>query len=225
MLGDNLFTVRSVAGLALAIAAIALVTSLPFFARLRRPRLFALAVGLLSFQVFHLVEHLIQLSYWFLHPNAMPYMTPWAQEGADGLGLWATLMPGEGNMMQRGMELLHLVGNLLFLGGIVALEKLATRPLRGLRLAKAIQSVHVLEHVLLTASVFAIGSPIGISTVFGLGEATAWGPTVRVWFHFLINLAATVPAVLALRAHNANKKTAQELSEDSAGPQPALVAR
>jgi len=42
---------------------------------------------------------------------APPYMTPWAVEGLEGLGLWAAIVPGEGPMMMRGTELLHLVGN------------------------------------------------------------------------------------------------------------------
>ena len=73
------------------------------------------AVGLLGFQAFHVLEHGIQIGYWFGHPQAAPFLTPWAVVGRDVLA--APLGRGPA----RGAELLHLVGNLLFLGGLLLL--------------------------------------------------------------------------------------------------------
>ena len=206
MLQESLFTFRSGVGFMLAATAALVILTMPLFRSMKYRTLLAVATGLLAFQAFHFLEHLVQLSYWFMHPDATPYMTPWAMSGAEGLGLWATILPGAGAAMMRGMELLHLVGNFLFLGGLLALAHVARRAepemhLRGLRAATAVQWVHVAEHVLLTGSVFLVGEPLGVSTLFGWANGAAWGGSARVWFHFLINLAATVPAVVAYSSY------------------------
>lgn len=206
MLPDDLFTIQSTAGFALLVAGVAVVAAMPRFRVARYRGVVAAAGALLAFQAFHFLEHLIQLGYWFMHPDARPYMTPWATVGADGLGLWSADLPGAGTPMMRGMELLHLVGNLLFLGGLIALGQVAKRArpqmrLPGLGIATVAQSVHVAEHVLLSATLFGFGEAYGISTLFGYGNGAAWGGTVRVWFHFLINLAGTAPAAVAFATY------------------------
>ncbi len=202
MFQQDLFSFRSATGLALALAAALVVLAIPRFSAMKHRNLAAVATGLLAFQVFHFFEHAIQLGYWVANPGAAPFMTPWATSGAEGLGYWCSLLPGAGRAGVRGVEALHLVGNTLFLVGLIALGRVAKRSqpsmhLKGLRTATVVQWVHVVEHVLLVSSVFVFGDAIGISTLFGFANGASWGPTTRVWFHFLINLAATAPAVVA----------------------------
>lgn len=152
-----------------------------------------LAIGALAFQMVHLIEHVAQLGYWIAHPLEAPWLTPWAIEGRDALA-------ADGNLA-LGNELLHLVGNLVFLGGLLALvfycrrrELEASSPLR---LAMVIQGIHVAEHLVLTVTTAVWGKAAGLSTFFGLVS----GPVMtsyRVWFHFLINIVATWFAARAL---------------------------
>lgn len=145
-----------------------------------------LAVSALAFQAVHLIEHVAQLGYWIGHPLEAPWLTPWAIEGRE-------VLAASGNLA-LGNELLHLVGNLIFLGGLLALvlycrrrEEEARSPLR---VAMVVQGIHVAEHVVLTATTAVWGEAAGLSTFFGLVS----GPVMtsyRVWFHFLINLVAT----------------------------------
>lgn len=173
----------------------------------KRPTTIRLAIGAvvvaaaaLVFQAVHFVEHGAQLGYWFAHPAAPPWMTPWAMEGVYALTI--------GGNTATGVELLHLVGNIIFLGGLGALAiycsaiGIALKDARNLRMALIVQSVHVLEHVLLTATVLLAGTSIGVTTFFGLVEGpvmTTW----RIWAHFLFNLVASwyaLRVVLYLRA-------------------------
>lgn len=48
-----------------------------------------LTIAALVFQFVHFVEHIAQLSYWFLRPAAPPWLTPWAETGAGAELLWA----------------------------------------------------------------------------------------------------------------------------------------
>lgn len=152
-------------------------------------------VGGLAFQVFHLLEHMLQTGYWFLNPTEAPFLTPWAAAGRDMLIV--------GGKVATGNELLHLVGNGIFFGALVAMVYVCRAYGRSTRryphLGKAVlsQGVHVAEHVLLTVTTFAFGKAIGVSTAFGLA-AGAWGSSYRVWFHFILNFAATYYATMAL---------------------------
>jgi hypothetical protein len=157
----------------------------------------AAALAALAVQAGHLLEHMLQLGYWFAHPAEPPWMTPWAMNLAHRLAV--------GGNHALGIELLHLIGNLIFLAGLTALALVCRRVGHGgprnLRIALTIQTLHVVEHTALTSSVILAGQAVGVSTFFGLvdGQAmTSW----RVWFHFLINLAAswyTARALLELR--------------------------
>lgn len=151
------------------------------------------AVGALAFQAVHLIEHAAQLGYWFLHPDRAPWLTPWAAEGRDALAV--------GGRTMLGGELLHLLGNLIFLAGLLGLSAILTERrfpgMRSLRFAVVIQGVHVLEHLSLTATTVLFGEAIGVTTAFGL--VTGVGLTsLRVWAHFAINLVATWFAMRAL---------------------------
>lgn len=106
-----------------------------------------------------------------------------------------------------GMELLHLIGNTIFMAGLGALAVVytargyASTEFRNLRIALTVQGIHLLEHIALTLTVIFAGQAIGVSTFFGGIEGpllSSW----RVWFHFLINLFASwyaLRAVLDLR--------------------------
>jgi hypothetical protein len=146
----------------------------------------------------HFVEHIAQLGYWFLNPAEAPWITPWALPVRDALAV-----AGE---VPLGNELLHLAGNLVFLGGLMALAIYWNR--RGgeasphLRTALWVQGIHMGEHVVLTASTIILGKAVGLSTFLGLISGPAM-TSFRVWFHFLINLVATWyagRAVLALHS-------------------------
>jgi hypothetical protein len=139
-------------------------------------------------------------------------MPPWSRLAADGLAC----LVGYHGEMKAGMELLHLGGNWIFLTGLFPLyltvrsfrsreqpEHRATREgMNAARVAFWVQLVHVMEHASLTATYFLMGRAIGLSTLFGasvyLGDA--WASSIRIWWHFLMNLAVTVAGVLALHA-------------------------
>lgn len=153
----------------------------------------AVAVAGIGFQVLHLIEHVAQAGYWALHRAHDPWLTPWAETGRDALAL--------GGDPHTGSELLHLGGNLVFLLGLVALAEFARRSGIGrvgaLRLSLLVQGFHVGEHVLLTTTWMAGGQALGFSTLFGALSGTAL-VAHRVWWHFVINLAATALGVAAL---------------------------
>ncbi|MFP3883813.1 MAG: DUF6008 family protein [Actinomycetota bacterium] len=145
-----------------------------------------LAVGTLTFQLVHLIEHVAQLGYWIANPFDTPWLTPWAVEGRDVLAI--------GGDLALGNEFLHLLGNIIFLAGLVALVVYSRRQAENvpspLRAAMVVQGLHGAEHVALTATTAMWGKAAGLSTFFGLVS----GPVMtsyRVWFHFLINLVAT----------------------------------
>jgi hypothetical protein len=98
--------------------------------------------------------------------------------------------------------LLHLIGNVVFmaaLAGLCYLALVSGRPLRAvpyLMGAVLLQGAHVVEHLILTISFFVWGSAAGFTTLFGAAHG-AFGSSLRVWAHFLLNLGATYLAVRA----------------------------
>lgn len=162
--------------------------------------LVASVVGVLIFQIVHSSEHVAQVVYWLFNPTAGPWMSTWA------MGLTMSLGSVSGGGIPLGMELLHLIGNGIFLAGLLLAARLPERfhndeSRRWLRIATFVQVAHVAEHVLLTTSVAFGGSALGASTLFGLltpGTPAAVG--YRVLFHLAINLVATYFAMRALLA-------------------------
>lgn len=157
----------------------------------------AVALAGVAFQVVHFIEHIAQLGYWFLHPLQPPWLTPWAAVGRDALAA--------GGNTATGTELLHLIGNVIFLVGVIGLcaalackrRALADHP--PLRKAISWQGFHVVEHVALTATWLLFGKAIGVSTLFGLVGSGPFLSSYRVWWHFTINLIATIYAVRAVK--------------------------
>ena len=157
----------------------------------------AAAVGGAVFQLAHAFEHFAQLGYWILHPSAQPWMTPWATVIAGGLGR-------VGGPASLGTELLHLIGNIVFFVGLLTLALLvrltnpASPAARTTRITLWLQGFHVLEHIALTLTTVAYGRAIGLSTLLGLVHPGPLLWTYRVWWHFLMNLAATALLLRAL---------------------------
>lgn len=150
-------------------------------------RLTYLGVAGIAFQVGHFAEHLAQFVYWIIHPTATPWLSPWAVTLRDALS----------NDPAFGVELLHLVGNAVFLGGLLALLSVPTLsdPARAtLRMSAGLQAVHVAEHVLLTVTRALSGSAFGLSTAFGALSGSQLS-SYRVLWHFVVNLVVTVYAV------------------------------
>jgi hypothetical protein len=157
-----------------------------------------IVLGVLG-QIGHLQEHVAQVGYWLGHPNAVKgWMTPWGTALAMGFGVVDTTKP------TLGMEILHFVGNLIFLSGLAAVMVLTTRA-RGTRtrwwakMGVWMQGIHGLEHLSLMLSVW-LGAhqAIGLSTWFGLLAPGAGATTYRVWWHFIANVIGSFIFAMAL---------------------------
>lgn len=168
-----------------------------------KPWLYRLSVGLIGLgvvgQIGHFQEHVSQAGYWIFHPQSPAWMTPWANSLSRGMGQIDMTKPS------LGMEILHLAGNLIFLAGlvgIVLITKRATGHLKSRKWARMgvwMQSIHGVEHVVLTLSV-ALGASraIGLSTWFGSIPPGPALTTYRVWWHFVANLIGTGILIVSL---------------------------
>ncbi|TXM69665.1 DUF6008 family protein [Methylobacterium sp. WL120] len=156
--------------------------------------LIGIAVSCLVFQVGHFYEHVAQWVIWLMGWTSgicgrdTPWMSPWVTYVVESFGAWAWPALDYKVQMARSMEVLHIVGNLIFLTGLVALMLLI--PNRWVKWGLMIETFHLYEHIMLTVSVFTVGKPIGMSTLFGgaflFDQETAVG--IRVTWHALMNL-------------------------------------
>ncbi|MBM9504375.1 DUF6008 family protein [Actinacidiphila acididurans] len=156
-----------------------------------------ITIGIVG-QIGHLQEHVAQAGYWIRHPNDPAWMTPWGSGLAKGFGQVDTSHP------TLGMEILHLVGNFIFLAGLAAVMVItrhsrSTQTRRWGKMGVWMQGIHGLEHLSLTLSVwFGADRAIGLSTWFG---ATQPGPglsTYRLWWHFIANVMGSYIFSMAL---------------------------
>lgn len=164
------------------------------------------ATACLIFQVGHFYEHLAQWAIWLAGSASgicgrdTPWMSPWVTAIVEQFGFWAWPLAAFKVQMARSMEVLHIVGNLIFLTGLAAL--LVLMPNRWVKWAFGIELFHLYEHIMLTVTVFTVGKPIGMSTLFGgafLFEAeTAVG--IRVTWHALMNLLPMPFAMMGMMA-------------------------
>jgi len=161
-------------------------------------------------QIGHLAEHVAQVGHWVADPNAPGWMTPWGSGLARGFGRLETARPA------LGMEILHLVGNMIFLAGPVGVMVLTCRApgLRARRWARMgvlVQGLHGLEHLALTLSVW-FGAPraIGFSTWFGAMHPGPGLWTYRVWWHFLANVVGSAVFAAALWFARADRKVIED---------------
>ncbi|HEY1571955.1 MAG TPA: DUF6008 family protein [Pseudonocardiaceae bacterium] len=149
-------------------------------------------------QIGHLQEHVAQVGYWVGHPEAAAWMTPWGSALAMGFE------PVDPARPTLGMEILHFVGNCIFLAGLVALMVItsrarATKARRWAKMGVWMQGIHGLEHLSLMLSVW-LGAKqaIGLSTWFGLLDPGPGAITYRVWWHFIANVIGSVIFAIAL---------------------------
>jgi hypothetical protein len=156
-----------------------------------------IGIGIVG-QIGHLQEHIAQAGYWIQHPNAKAWMTPWGNGLARGYGQVDDSKPS------LGMEILHLVGNFIFLAGIAGVVLITARARRTTarkwgKMGVWMQGIHGLEHVALTLSV-ALGAKkaIGLSTWFGQLDAGAGATTYRIWWHTIANLIGSYIFAMAV---------------------------
>lgn len=147
----------------------------------------AVAAAATTFQLLHAAEHVLQALHWLSAPHGPAWLSPWAARGAGTLAAGTT-----------GVELLHLVGNGVFLAGLLALRRVGV-PSLALSWATRIQAVHVLEHAAIVASWLVAGRVVALSSLFGVLDSGAAAVAFRIWLHLVLNLAATAAALVAWR--------------------------
>ncbi len=160
----------------------------------------AICVGLgLAFQVGHFVEHGVQFAVWLTGKSQWvvetfcgrdtPFMSWPVTEMVRRMGAFLFTAADVARQMMMGVEILHLIGNSIFLASIAG--ALYFVPARWIRYALYIEGAHLCEHIALTFSAYYLGKPIGLSTLFGQAAAL-WGQEAavgwRVSWHFVMNL-------------------------------------
>jgi hypothetical protein len=168
--------------------------------------MFAILAGAgLAFQVGHFAEHAAQFVVWVLGDLShlcgrdTPWMSPWVTELVRLTGLYLFPQANDARRMMVGMEVLHLIGNIIFLTSLFFLYQCL--PSKWVRWALYIEGFHFCEHAALTVTAVYVGTPIGISTLFGYagslgGREFAVG--YRVIWHFVMNLLPMPFAMYAI---------------------------
>lgn len=181
---------------------------------------FTLAVLGVMFQIGHFFEHAFQWGVWLFGERKKPWMSPLADWLCMQAGKIVHPMPFDcgdekawmAKQMFFGQEVLHLIGNSIFLVTIALLliyfsslsytwQRYESRKL--MKWALAIEGFHLYEHLMLTATVFILDKPIGFSTLFGGTSFFAKENAVgfRVSWHFFMNLIPTILMMKALMPH------------------------
>jgi hypothetical protein len=158
----------------------------------------------LAFQIGHFFEHFAQFVIWLLGDLSAicgrdtPWVSGWAVPMIDAIGAFVAPAAPQARKTMLGLEVLHLIGNSIFLVGIAASYILTRHKL--VWWAFVIEGLHLCEHILLTGSVFAFGKPMGVSTLFGQAlsvlPSKEWAVGYRVSWHFVMNLFP-MPLVMA----------------------------
>lgn len=161
------------------------------------------SLGLL-FQVGHFFEHAFQWVVWLLG-NASeicgrdtPWASGWVKELIAAIGLIVAPEADAARRWMLGLEVLHLIGNGIFLVTLGLLYYLTDN--KWVRWGLYIETFHLYEHIMLTSTAFFIGKPIGLSTLFGgagLGSKD-FAVGVRVTWHFFMNLLPMPFAMIGL---------------------------
>jgi hypothetical protein len=161
------------------------------------------ALGLL-FQVGHFFEHAFQWVVWLLGDlsEICGRDTPWVSGSVrhliEQVGLLLAPTADAQRQWMLGMEVLHLIGNGIFLVSLGLFYYLTGN--RWVRWGLYIETFHLYEHIMLTSTALFIGKPIGLSTLFGGvalgGKEFAVG--VRVTWHFFMNLLPMPFAMVGL---------------------------
>jgi hypothetical protein len=178
----------------------------------------------LAFQVGHFAEHAIQFGVWLLGDLShicgrdTPWMSPWVTELVRQAGVLLFPEANEARRMMLGMEILHLIGNTIFLSSLVCLYHCL--PSKWVRWAVYIEGFHLCEHLALTATAYYVGKPIGISTLFGYAGSLGsreFAVGYRVTWHFAMNLLPMPFAMYALMHWHGATKAGQDRSGAQAG--------
>ena len=159
----------------------------------------------LAFQVGHFAEHALQFAVWILGDLSnicgrdTPWMSPWVTEMVRHAG--AIMFPSADarRQMMMGMEVLHLIGNSIFLVSLGCLYYCA--PSKWIRWALYIEGFHLHEHLMLTLTAYFVGKPIGLSTLFGGSDIIGgreFAVGYRVTWHFAMNLLPMPFAMIGL---------------------------
>ena len=186
------------------------------------------ALGLV-FQVGHFAEHAIQFTVWLLGDLSnicgrdTPWMSPWANELVRSLGLWLFPTAVAGRRMMLGMETLHLIGNSIFLASLACLYYCLRS--KWVKWALLVETFHLYEHILLTATAYFVGKPIGLSTLFGDSDAIGnreFAVGYRVSWHFFMNLLPMPFAMVALmeRWRGISEKAPLTIARRATGTEP-----
>lgn len=159
----------------------------------------------MAFQVGHFAEHAFQFCVWVLGEQSQicgrntPWMSPWVTELVRRVGVVLFPAAGAPRQMMMGMEILHLIGNCIFLVSLACLYY--CKKSKWIRWAIYIEGFHFYEHLMLTATAYFVGKPIGLSTLFGGSSvmgSTEFAVGYRVTWHFAMNLLPMPFAMIGL---------------------------
>ena len=172
----------------------------------------AVAGAGLAFQVGHFAEHAIQFAVWILGDLSSicgrdtPWMSPWVTAMVRQAGTIMFPAADESRQMMMGMEVLHLIGNSIFLISLGCLYYCVRS--KWIRWALYIETFHLYEHLMLTLTAYFIGKPIGLSTLFGgagIIGSREFAVGYRVIWHFAMNLLPMPFAMVGLMEHLRSK--------------------
>ena len=173
----------------------------------------AVAILGLLFQIGHFAEHAFQFGVWVLGDLSnicgrnTPWMSPWATALVEQIGLRLFPTADTPRRMMLGMEVLHLIGNSIFLTSLACLYYCV--PSKWVRWAIYIETFHLYEHISLTATAYFLGKPVGMSTLFGGVSAIGdreFAVGCRVTWHFIMNLLPMPFAMVGLMQYWREKK-------------------
>lgn len=162
----------------------------------------------LAFQVGHFAEHAIQFGVWVLGASSglcgrdTPWMSPWVTEMVRRAGIMLFPADNPQRQMMLGMEVLHLIGNSIFLISLGCLYYCIRS--KWIRWALYVEGFHLYEHVFLTLSAYFIGKPVGLSTLFGgtgVIGSKEFAVGYRVSWHFAMNLLPMPFAMIGIMEH------------------------
>lgn len=162
----------------------------------------------LAFQVGHFAEHAIQFGIWILGDLSnicgrdTPWMSPWVTEMVRQGGTMLFPTADAPRRMMMGMEVLHLIGNSIFLVSLGCMYYCIRS--KWIRWALYIEGFHLYEHLMLTVTAYFLGKPVGLSTLFGgsgIIGSREFAVGYRVSWHFAMNLLPMPLAMIGLMEH------------------------
>lgn len=166
----------------------------------------------MAFQIGHFAEHAFQFAVWILGDLSnicgrdTPWMSPWVTDMVRRGGQFMFPTADAPRQMMMGMEVLHLIGNSIFLLSLGCLYFCVRS--KWIRWALYIEGFHLYEHLMLTVSAYFIGKPIGLSTLFGgagVIGSREFAVGYRVSWHFAMNLLPMPFAMIGLMEHMRGK--------------------